>query len=280
MTVAFTGTGVKWISIRDDNHGFADVFLDGVKVRTVDLYGQQQNQYVAVTRQRPDRRRAHPADRGRPAPTAPRSTGNFVTIDAIDVTCRPRRRPRLHGLRSSRAPASRSTAASRKIIVADYDLGGNQLQYSTSEIMTNATIGGRDVAVLYGDAAPTARPYCTTRPEPTVTATGGDVTTTWDPATGDLRLNYRHNGLTRVQITGGDSSAAAAARRHRHRQDVLAPGHRGRPGARPRDAPAARRGQPRAPTLALTGDIGTDGAIEVFSAASRSPGTARRCTPR
>ena len=38
-----------------------------------------------------------------------------------------------------------------KIIVANYKLGGNQLQYSTSEIMTNATIAGRDVAVLYGD---------------------------------------------------------------------------------------------------------------------------------
>src|SRR4051794_25292200 len=39
-----------------------------------------------------------------------------------------------------------------KIIVANYDLGGNQLRYSTSELMTNATIGGQDVAVLYGGA--------------------------------------------------------------------------------------------------------------------------------
>ena len=37
------------------------------------------------------------------------------------------------------------------IIVANYKLGDSQLQYSTSEIMTDATIGGRDVAVLYGD---------------------------------------------------------------------------------------------------------------------------------
>jgi hypothetical protein len=37
------------------------------------------------------------------------------------------------------------------IIVANYRLGDSQLQYSTSEIMTDATIAGRDVAVLYGD---------------------------------------------------------------------------------------------------------------------------------
>src|SRR5262249_48340150 len=38
-----------------------------------------------------------------------------------------------------------------KIILGNYDLGATRLQYSTSELMTNATIAGQDVAVLYGD---------------------------------------------------------------------------------------------------------------------------------
>ena len=37
------------------------------------------------------------------------------------------------------------------IIVANYKIGASQLEYSTSEIMTDARIGQRDVAVLYGD---------------------------------------------------------------------------------------------------------------------------------
>ena len=131
------------------------------------------------------------------------------------------------------------------IIVADYDLGGNQLQYSTSQIMTNATIGGRDVAVLYGDHGSDGETVLHYAAKPTVTATGGTVASTWDPATGDLRLNYQHTGLTRVQRHRRRPPAAAAARRHRHRQDLLAAGHRGRPGAGPRHPPAARRGQPR-----------------------------------
>ena len=39
---------MKWISNLDGNHGIADVYLDGTKVRTVDLYAAaKQNQYVA-----------------------------------------------------------------------------------------------------------------------------------------------------------------------------------------------------------------------------------------
>ena len=56
------------------------------------------------------------------------------------------------------------------IIVANYKLGDSQLQYSTSEIMTNATIGGRDVAVLYGDEGSDGETVLRYASQPTVQA--------------------------------------------------------------------------------------------------------------
>ena len=113
-------------------------------------------------------------------------------------------------------------------------------------------------------------------------STGGAVTTTWDASTGDLRLNYPHDGLTRVADRRRRlAPAAAPARRQGDRGDVLAAGHRRRPGAGPRHAPAAHRdGSPDGGTLALTGDNGTDPNIEVFTAASTVTWNGRRCARR
>ncbi len=52
----------RWISNLDGNHGIADVYLDGAKVTTVDLYAAtKQNQYVGLPGDRARRRPAHPA---------------------------------------------------------------------------------------------------------------------------------------------------------------------------------------------------------------------------
>ncbi|WP_326791704.1 beta-galactosidase [Streptomyces sp. NBC_00841] len=153
------------------------------------------------------------------------------------------------------------------IIVANYDLGSNKLRYSTSQIMTNATIGERDVAVLYGDHDSDGETVLHYDTKPTVTSTGGSVTSTWDAATGDLRLNYRHTGLTRVQINGGGHPlqlllADTATAKTFWRQDtaagpVLARGTHLLRGASSDEG-----------TLALNGDIGTDGSVEVWSTAN------------
>ena len=90
-----------------------------------------------------------------------------------------------------------------KTIVANYRLGATQLQYSTSEILTNQQIAGRDVAVLYGRDGQDGETVLNYPSKPTVSVLAGAVTTTWDASTGDLRLNYRHHGLARVLITGG-----------------------------------------------------------------------------
>jgi hypothetical protein len=132
--------------------------------------------------------------------------------------------------------------------------------------MTNATIGGRDIAVLYGDHGSDGETVLHYAKQPEVTATGGAVTSTWDPETGDLRLNYSHTGLTRVQIDGGahpllllladTGTAKTFWRQDTDRGPVLV-----------RGTHLLRGATASGSTLELTGDTGTDGAIEVFSAA-------------
>ena len=90
-----------------------------------------------------------------------------------------------------------------KILVAGYDLGQTRMQYSTSEIMTSAAIGGRDIAVLYGDAGQTGETVLRFAKQPQVQVLDGSATSTWDGERGDLRLNYTHQGLTRVLVSGG-----------------------------------------------------------------------------
>ncbi|MER6394804.1 beta-galactosidase [Kitasatospora sp. NPDC001603] len=163
-----------------------------------------------------------------------------------------------------------------KVILAGYDLGKARLRYSTSELMTDAAIGDQHVAVLYGDHDSDGETVLHYATRPTVTATdvtatdgaatGGAVTSTWDPTTGDLRLNYRHTGLTRVRITGGDRPlllllADTGTAKTFWRQDTA-------------HGPVLLRGShllrgaaSDGTTLALTGDVGTDGAIEVFGPA-------------
>ncbi|MFI1092510.1 beta-galactosidase [Streptomyces sp. NPDC020917] len=154
------------------------------------------------------------------------------------------------------------------IIVANYDLGAkNLLRYSTSQIMTNATIGGQDVAVLYGDHGSDGETVLHYATRPTVTATGGDVTSTWDPATGDLRLNYRHTGLTRVQIKGGGHPlllllADTDTAKTFWRQDTTAGP------VLVRGTHLLRGASAHGASLALSGDTGSDGSVEVWSTAN------------
>ncbi len=91
-----------------------------------------------------------------------------------------------------------------KTLVADYDLGGQHLVYSTSEIMTHLTQAGRDLALLYGRDGEDGETVLRYDDAPHVTVLSGDVTSSYDPSTGDLRLDYTHNGLAEVHINGGN----------------------------------------------------------------------------
>ncbi len=90
-----------------------------------------------------------------------------------------------------------------KTLVADYDMDGQHLVYSTSELMTHFVQGARDVALLYGRNGEDGETVLRYSGRPTVKVLAGSVTSTFDSATGDLRLDYVHNGLAEVDISGG-----------------------------------------------------------------------------
>jgi len=88
-----------------------------------------------------------------------------------------------------------------KLLLADYTFGATRLVYATSELMTDATIGGRDVAVLYGRHGSDGETLLGFAARPKVTVLAGQVASHWDKH--GLRLDYRHDGLARVLIDGG-----------------------------------------------------------------------------
>jgi beta-galactosidase GanA len=90
-----------------------------------------------------------------------------------------------------------------KMLLADYDMDGQHLVYSTSELMTHLVQGSQDVALLYGRDGEDGETVLRYTTQPSAKIVSGNVTTTFDPSTGDLRLDYVHNGLAEVQISGG-----------------------------------------------------------------------------
>jgi beta-galactosidase GanA len=267
LTVPFTGTAIRWIGSKAGNHGYADVYLDGVKQVTVDASGSQSQAvlYSATGLSSGPHTLKIVVD-GTHASTA---SGNYVSIDAIDLTKDPATAT------YPRVPQQPGTAIAldgrdSSIIVADTKLGGSQLQYSTSQIMTEATIGDRDVAVLYGNAGSDGETVLRYASRPVVQASGGTVASTWDPATGDLRLDYTHSGLIRVAVSGGGSRplllllADKPTAETFWRQDTATGPVLVRGSHLLRTATSLDGGA----TVALTGDNGADPNIEVFASAS------------
>jgi len=99
--------------------------------------------------------------------------------------------------------AVRIVGRDAKLLLAGYDMDGQRLVWSSSELMTHAAIRGTDIAVLYGTEGVAGRTVLRYASQPTVTVLDGAVTSAYDPATGDLQLDYSHAGVARVLVTGG-----------------------------------------------------------------------------
>jgi beta-galactosidase GanA len=267
LTVPFTGTAIRWVGSKTGNHGYADVYLDGVKQSTVDDSGGENQAVLYQASGLADGPHTLTIVVTGTHNTAT-STDNYIAIDAIDLTVPPTPPPATYPV-VPQQPGTAITLNGRDshIIVANYKLGASQLQYSTSEIMTNATIGDSDVAVLYGDKDADGETVLNYASRPTVTSSGGTVDTTWDAAAGDLRLNYKHSGLVRVTVSGGGArkltllladkpTAATFWRQDTSAGPVLV-----------RGTHLLRTATVHDGTLALTGDNGTDPGIEVFTTA-------------
>ena len=268
LTVPFTGTAVRWIGSKTSNHGYADVYLDGVKQATVDSSGSQSRAVLFDAANLPAG--DHTLQIMVTGTHAPGSSDNYVAVDAIDLPPPPvTGEPVYPSVPQQPGTAITLNGRDSHVIPANLRLGAQQLQYSTSELMTQATIAGGDLAVLYGGAGTDGETVLRYATEPTVQVSGGTVTTTWDQATGDLRLNYTHQGLIRVTVSGGGTrplqllladkpTAATFWRLDTATGPVLVRGSHLLRTATSRDGGR---------TLALTGDNGADPAIEVFTAA-------------
>ena len=269
LTVPFDGTAIRWIGSKTNNHGNADVYLDDTKVATVDDSGSESQAVLfQKTGLTPG---AHTLKIVVAGNHGSGSTDNYVAVDAIDVPTAATAEPTYPVVPQQPGTAITLDGRDSHVIVANYRLGEAQLQYSTSEIMTSATIGDRDIAVLYGDQGSDGETVLRYGAKPAVTANGGTVTTSWDPATGDLRLNYTHKGLIRVSITGdgqrplllllGDKATAKTF----WRQDTASGPVLVRGTHLLRTATSLHGGH----TVALTGDNADDKNIEVFTAAAQ-----------
>jgi beta-galactosidase len=160
-----------------------------------------------------------------------------------------------------------------KLFVAHYGMGASKLVYSTSEILTHATIGGQDVAILYGRNGQSGETVLRYSSRPTVTVQSGTATSTWNATRGDLRLDYSHtNGSpVHVRISGGgtarplelilasDGDAAAYWRYDTASGPVLV-----------RGGSVLRGAAVSSGTVALTGDTKAAGPLEVFATGATS----------
>jgi beta-galactosidase GanA len=202
VTVSFAGTAVQWIGPKNTNGGIADVSIDGRQVATVDTYtpaGKQFQQVLFSTSGLPDG--THTLTITVTGQEDAASSSDLVDIDAINV-------PTAAELASyyPQVPQSGTITLDgqdSRLLVADYRFGGQDLVYSTSELMTQATIGGQATALLYDPQGTDGETVLHYASKPTVTVLNGAVTTTWDPSRDNLRLDYVHGGLAEVRIAGG-----------------------------------------------------------------------------
>jgi beta-galactosidase GanA len=156
-----------------------------------------------------------------------------------------------------------------KTLVAGYDVDGQHLVYSTSEIMTHLQHSGRNVLLLYGRTGEFGETVLRYSSPPTIHLTGRAVVqSTYDAATGDLRLNYAHGDLAQVSITGGGRPpmllllAGQSTADSMWRQDTAA-------GPVLERGPAlVRTASVSGGTLALTGDTKAATTLEIWAPSS------------
>jgi hypothetical protein len=86
LDYSFTGIGIKLLALKDKNMGLADIYIDGKKVKTVDLYASKRLYKQTVYDQQSLLNTAHTI---KIVPTGKKSsaaTGTFVNIDALYLT--------------------------------------------------------------------------------------------------------------------------------------------------------------------------------------------------
>jgi beta-galactosidase GanA len=201
MTVTFTGTAVQWIGAKNNNGGIAAVSIDGGTATDVDTYsaaGKEYQQVLFTASGLTDKQ--HTLTITVTGNKDSGSSADTVVIDAINVPTA----AQLAGYFPVVPQSGTLTLDGRdsRLLVANYAFGGNKLVYSTSEIAYNDS----GTMLLYGNSGTDGETVLNYTSQPTVKVINGNVTSTWDATRNDLRLDYTHNGVQEVEITGGGRS--------------------------------------------------------------------------
>jgi beta-galactosidase GanA len=204
----FHTSAVRYVGVKGSNGGIADVYLDGNKVATADTYAPGNKEYEQVLY--------------RAAGLAPgthtlkvvvtgqhdaASSDAFVSVDGFDAFNEPAND---YYPRVPQQPGTAITVPGRdsQLLVTHLAFGDQRLVYTTSQLVTDGTSNpngagrGTDIAVLYGAAGSDGETVLRYTARPRVKILRGTVTSTWDRARGDLRLDYKHVGLSEVRISG------------------------------------------------------------------------------
>lgn len=213
----FNGAGIRVIAAQSINHGYGDVYLDGVKVGQTNTYrGQNANfQYVAFQQDGLDASVEHTLKIVVTGQKDAASSGTNVTIDAFDVIAA----PTTPGEATPEVPADAITFAripqkpgtflqlhgrDANMVIADYAFNGQKLLYSTSELFTKMPVENGTLLVLNGAKGDDGETVLQYDSEPQVaTLDGTAVESNWDAGKKMLRLNYVHGNGTAVKISGG-----------------------------------------------------------------------------
>jgi beta-galactosidase GanA len=264
MSVTFTGTAVQWIGPKNTNGGIADVYLDGTLAGTVDTYSAAGKEFQQVLfSQTGLAAGSHTLTITATGTQNPASSADTVVVDAINVPTAAQLADYYPVVPQQGSLTLEGRDA--RLLVANYDFGGQQLVYSTSELMTQATIGGQDTALLYGPSGTDGETVLRYASQPTVKVLSGSVQTTWDASRGDLRLDYVHQGLAEVQVTGGGATPLRLLIASSDVAQEFWPESTAAGPVLVEGGYLVRTATTRGPVLALTGDTSQAGTITVWA---------------
>ena len=266
VTVNFTGTAVQWIGPKNTNGGIGAVAIDGTQVGTVDTYAAAGKEFQQVLfSQAGLASGSHTLTITVTGQKNPASSSATVVVDAINVPTAAQQANYYPVVPQQAGTSITLPGRDSRLLVANYDFGGEHLVYSTSELMTQASIGGQPTALLYDPAGTDGETVLRYASQPTVTVLSGPVQSTWDASRGDLRLDYTHQGLAEVQVTGGGNPPLLLLITTTDGAEGFWPEPTAAGNVLVQGGYLVRTAATRGSTLALTGDTSAAGGLTVWA---------------
>jgi beta-galactosidase GanA len=268
MTLDFTGTAVQWIGPKNTNGGIADVYLDGSLAATVDTYSPAGKLFQQVLfSQTGLAAGSHTLEIVVTGTQNPASSADTVVIDAINVPTAAQQAEFFPVIPQQPGTSITLDGRDSRLLTANYDFAGQDLVYSTSELDTQADIGGRAVALFYDPAGTDGETVLQYSTEPTVSVLAGTVATTWDATRDQLRLDYTFGGLAEVAVTGGGRPPLLLLLADTNTAEDFWPESTGEGPALVAGGYLVRTAAAYGGTLALTGDTSQPGPLTVWAPA-------------